>query len=164
MEIALITIPGLQFNDIAVFQEWFPKQTNSFVMNPLHFLRHFLISILLIHATWLGVGSSFRISDGWNRASCEFKVCTWKIDPLSHLEDVPPLIPVVNLLLWGIAWSFNLNAHFWIITSFVSFCRYITNNSRVAFSLLFSIYISVAPMRDKSDDVLWLLCVVATVT
>ena len=35
---------------------------------------------------------------------------------------------------------FNLNVHLWIITSLVSFSRYITNNSCVAFSLLFSIF------------------------
>ena len=38
MEIALITIPDLQFKDSSVFQEWFPKLSNCFVMNPLHFL------------------------------------------------------------------------------------------------------------------------------
>ena len=40
MEIALITIPGLQFNELPVIQDGFPKRSNSFVMNPLHFLIH----------------------------------------------------------------------------------------------------------------------------
>ena len=49
MEIALVTIPGLQFNDISIFQDWFPKLSNSFVMKRLNFM-----SILLTHAVRLG--------------------------------------------------------------------------------------------------------------
>ena len=134
MEIALVTIPGLQFNDISIFQDWFSKWSNSFAMNPLHFL----MSILLTHALGLGLESSiFRISDGWNRARCVFKICTWNRIWRTFLSS--QLVPVANLLLWGIAQSFNMNVHLWINTSLVSFCRYITNNAHVAFSLLFSI-------------------------
>ena len=46
MEIALITIPGLKFDDLSIVQHWFSKRSNASVMSPLHFL----MSILLIQA------------------------------------------------------------------------------------------------------------------
>ena len=79
------------------------------------------MSILLIHAIWLGLGSCFRISDGRNRARCEFKMCSYRIWRTFLSSS---LVPVVNLLLCGIAYSFYLNVHLWIITSLVSFYRY----------------------------------------
>ena len=85
MEIALIAIPGLKFDDLSIFQHCFLKRSNSFVMHPLHFL----MSILLIQAIWLSLESSSQISGGGNRARCVFKMCSEETEPLSHLNDAP---------------------------------------------------------------------------
>ena len=95
MEIALITVSALQFNEISVFQEWFAKWLNSFVMNPLHFL----MSILLIHAIWLVWSPLFRFLMAETGRDVNSKCAHEKLTPyhIWRMSRCTPLVPVVNL-------------------------------------------------------------------
>ena len=74
-----------------------------------------------------------------DRARCVFKMCSEEIEPLSPLNDAPAFS--VGYSRYPSALRHSLVVHHLLIYILVSFYRYVANISRLAFSLLFNIYV-----------------------